>query len=115
MGFAGAEGSAVWQGYVSGWTPVIAVVAALSMVLGNLTAIVQSSVKRLLAYSAIAHAGYILLGVLANTPSSRRLDQTRQPGSAGVSPACFTAKPFTIHSPPGRQRSQESNRQAAVL
>src|ERR1039457_1050617 len=70
MTFAGAEGSAVWQGYVSGWTPVIAVVAALSMVLGNLTAIVQSSVKRLLAYSAIAHAGYMLLGVLANTPSS---------------------------------------------
>jgi NADH-quinone oxidoreductase subunit N len=71
LGFAGAEGSAVWHGYVSGWTPVIAVVAALSMVLGNLTAIVQSSVKRLLAYSAIAHAGYMLLGVLANTPSSQ--------------------------------------------
>ena len=70
LGFAGTEGSAVWHGYVSGWTPVIAVVAALSMVLGNLTAIVQSSVKRLLAYSAIAHAGYMLLGVLANTPSS---------------------------------------------
>ena len=71
LGFAGAEGGAVWHGYVSGWTPVIAVVAALSMVLGNLTAIVQSSVKRLLAYSAIAHAGYMLLGVLANTPSSQ--------------------------------------------
>ena len=70
LGFVGVAGSAVWQGYVSGWTPVIAVMAALSMVLGNLTAIVQSSVKRLLAYSAIAHAGYMLLGVLANTPSS---------------------------------------------
>ena len=70
LGFAGSAGSAVWHGYVSGWTPVIAVVAALSMVLGNLTAIVQTSVKRLLAYSAIAHAGYMLLGVLANTPSS---------------------------------------------
>jgi NADH-quinone oxidoreductase subunit N len=71
LGFAGVEGSAVWHGYVSGWVPVIAVVAALSMVLGNLTAIVQTSVKRLLAYSAIAHAGYMLLGVLANTPVSR--------------------------------------------
>ena len=71
LGFAGAEGSAVWHGYVSGWTPVIAIVAVLSMLLGNLTAIVQTSVKRLLAYSAIAHAGYMLLGVLANTPSSR--------------------------------------------
>jgi len=70
LGFAGAEGSAVWHGYVAGWTPVVAVVAALSMVLGNLTAIVQSSVKRMLAYSAIAHAGYMLLGVLSNTPAS---------------------------------------------
>ncbi|MEI6077824.1 MAG: NADH-quinone oxidoreductase subunit N [Verrucomicrobiota bacterium] len=67
LGFAGVEGSAHWQGYLSGWTPVVAIVAALSMVLGNLTAIVQSSVKRLLAYSAIAHAGYMLLGVVANT------------------------------------------------
>jgi NADH-quinone oxidoreductase subunit N len=71
LGFVGTTGSAVWHGYMSGWTPVIAVVAVFSMVLGNLTAIVQSSVKRLLAYSAIAHAGYLLLGVLANTPSSR--------------------------------------------
>lgn len=66
IGFAGAEGSAAFRVFVSGWTPVIAVVAALSMVLGNLVAIVQSSVKRLLAYSAIAHAGYMLLGVLAH-------------------------------------------------
>lgn len=71
IGFAGNEGSAVWHGYVAGWTPVIAVVGALSMVLGNLTAIVQSSVKRLLAYSAIAHAGYMLLGVLSNTLPGR--------------------------------------------
>ena len=66
VGFAGAEGSGAWQGYVSGWMPVIAVIALLSMVLGNLAAIAQSSVKRLLAYSAIAHAGYALLGLLAN-------------------------------------------------
>ena len=71
LGFAGTEGSAVWHGYLAGWTPVIAILAALSMVLGNLTAIVQSSVKRLLAYSAIAHAGYMLLGVLSNTHESR--------------------------------------------
>ncbi len=71
LGFVGVAGSAVWHGYNAGWTPVIAVIAALSMVLGNLTAIVQSSVKRLLAYSAIAHAGYMLLGVLSNTLPSR--------------------------------------------
>ncbi|MEI6197078.1 MAG: proton-conducting transporter membrane subunit, partial [Verrucomicrobiota bacterium] len=70
IGFIDSTGSAVWHGYVSGWMPVVAIVAALSMVLGNLTAIVQFSVKRMLAYSAIAHAGYMLLGVLAGTPSS---------------------------------------------
>lgn len=69
IGFAGAEGSAAWHDYVSGWMPVIAVVAGLSMVLGNLAAIVQSNVKRLLAYSAIAHAGYALLGILSNNTS----------------------------------------------
>src|SRR5678816_664461 len=61
VGFAGAEGSGAWRNYSPGWLPVIAIVAAASMVLGNLTAIVQTNVRRLLAYSAIAHAGYMLL------------------------------------------------------
>jgi NADH-quinone oxidoreductase subunit N len=64
LGFAGAEGSGAWRDYAPGWTPVVAAIAALSMLLGNLAAIVQSSVRRLLAYSAIAHAGYMLLGVM---------------------------------------------------
>jgi NADH-quinone oxidoreductase subunit N len=66
VGFAGVEGKGAWQGFVSGWVPLLAVVAAFSMVLGNLAAIVQGNVKRLLAYSAIAHAGYALLGVLTD-------------------------------------------------
>jgi NADH-quinone oxidoreductase subunit N len=66
IGFAGAEGSAAWRAYASGWVPVVAILAAASMVLGNLVAIVQRSVRRLLAYSAIAHAGYMLLGVLSH-------------------------------------------------
>lgn len=47
------------------WQPVVAVVAALSMVVGALLAVVQSDVKRILAYSSIAHAGFILSGVVA--------------------------------------------------
>jgi NADH-quinone oxidoreductase subunit N len=66
IGFAGAEGGAAWRQFVPGWMPVVAVVAALSVVLGNLAAIAQRNVKRLLAYSAIAHGGYALLGILAN-------------------------------------------------
>ncbi|MDD5466966.1 MAG: NADH-quinone oxidoreductase subunit N [Anaerolineales bacterium] len=45
-------------------TPVLWALAALSMILGNLVAIVQTNIKRLLAYSSIAHAGYILMAVV---------------------------------------------------
>jgi NADH-quinone oxidoreductase subunit N len=67
IGFAGAEGSGAMRHFGQGWVPVIAVVAALSMVLGNFAAIVQVSVRRLLAYSAIAHAGYMLVAILAHS------------------------------------------------
>jgi len=49
----------------TGWPPVIAGLAAITMIYGNLAAVAQSSVKRMLAYSSIAHAGYILVGVAA--------------------------------------------------
>lgn len=92
LGFSGMEGaayhygvSAMWRGSVvdligqlatsfrnnfyfsSGWTMLLAVTAALSMILGNCVAIVQRNVKRLLAYSSIAHAGYIFVGLIAAT------------------------------------------------
>ncbi len=47
------------------WQPVVAGVAVVSMIWGNLGALTQDNVKRLLAYSSIAHAGYLLIGVLA--------------------------------------------------
>ncbi len=46
------------------WTLVLGAVAVFSMILGNVVAIVQDDVKRMLAYSSIAHAGYALLGVI---------------------------------------------------
>jgi NADH-quinone oxidoreductase subunit N len=69
VGFAGSEGSGAWRNFAQGWVPLLAVVAALSIVLGNLAAIAQNSVRRLLAYSAVAHAGYTLVGILANQRS----------------------------------------------
>jgi NADH-quinone oxidoreductase subunit N len=49
------------------WTMVLWVIAALSMTVGNVIALVQVNVKRMLAYSAIAHAGYIIVGMAAAT------------------------------------------------
>jgi NADH-quinone oxidoreductase subunit N len=73
VGFAGAEGLVNFPHYAAGWTPVIAVLAVASMVVGNLAAIVQSNVRRLIAYSAVAHAGYALLAVLAGAPGQPAL------------------------------------------
>jgi NADH-quinone oxidoreductase subunit N len=49
------------------WQNVLAAIAALSMILGNLAAITQDNVKRMIAYSSIGHAGYVLLGIIAVT------------------------------------------------
>lgn len=47
----------------------LAVMSAITMLVGNITAVAQTSVKRMLAYSSVAHAGYLLMGIVANTPS----------------------------------------------
>ena len=47
------------------WLPVVWAIAVLTIVGGNILALVQSNLKRLLAYSSIAHAGYLLIGVVA--------------------------------------------------
>ncbi|MDF0530231.1 NADH-quinone oxidoreductase subunit NuoN [Tsukamurella sp. 8F] len=58
------------------WRPVIAVVAVLTLAVGSVAAVTQTDVKRLLAYSAIAHSGFLLVGVFAGT-------------SRGIESVCF--------------------------
>lgn len=50
---------------IADWVPAFEVIAALTLLIGSITAIVQTDVKRMLAYSSVSHAGFILLGVLA--------------------------------------------------
>jgi NADH-quinone oxidoreductase subunit N len=60
-----------FPGLATEWVVVAAVISALTMTLGNFAAIAQSNIKRMLAYSSIAHAGYILMGlVAASSPNS---------------------------------------------
>jgi NADH-quinone oxidoreductase subunit N len=56
---------AVFPVETTNWVPFIAVLSAVTMSLGNLVAMRQTNIKRMLAYSSIAHAGYILMGVAA--------------------------------------------------
>ncbi|MCA1779224.1 MAG: NADH-quinone oxidoreductase subunit NuoN [Xanthomonadaceae bacterium] len=53
------------SGLHTDWQAMLVVLAALSMILGNVVAIAQSNIKRMLAYSTISHVGFILMGVLA--------------------------------------------------
>jgi NADH-quinone oxidoreductase subunit N len=47
------------------WMPMLSVIAAVTMVVGTVVGVVQTNIKRMLAYSSIAHAGYLLLGIVA--------------------------------------------------
>jgi NADH-quinone oxidoreductase subunit N len=58
----GPDATGVLGGF--NWPSILAVMSAVTMTFGNLTAIVQKNLKRLLAYSSIAHAGYMLMGVV---------------------------------------------------
>lgn len=59
-----AEG---FPGYVDIWRPVIAGIAIATMFIGNLVALAQQSIKRMLAYSAVAHAGYLLIAIWSHS------------------------------------------------
>ena len=51
----------------SSWSDMLVILAVLSMAIGNIVAIAQTNIKRMLAYSTISHVGFILLGILAGT------------------------------------------------
>jgi NADH-quinone oxidoreductase subunit N len=57
--------TAVFPFVSTDWSMILAVLATLTMTVGNLIAIAQKNIKRLLAYSSIAHAGYAMIGVVA--------------------------------------------------
>jgi NADH-quinone oxidoreductase subunit N len=65
VGLAPLAGSAGWRDFSAGWSPLVAVLAAFSILIGNFGALAQTNVRRLLAYSAVAHGGYTLLGLVA--------------------------------------------------
>src|SRR5204863_8752614 len=53
------------------WAPVLSAIAGITMILGTVVGVAQSSVKRMLAYSSIAHAGYLLVGLVAGTDAGK--------------------------------------------
>jgi len=68
--------------YIDDWAPAVAVIAVASVVIGTLFAIAQDDIKRMLAYSSVAHAGFILLALTA--------------GDAGVEAMWFYVATYAI-------------------
>ena len=62
------------QDLAQDWQQMVAVLALLSMAIGNITAIAQSNLKRMLAYSTIAHMGFMLLGLLSGVIGGNKLN-----------------------------------------
>ena len=56
---------------VSDWTPILWAIAAATMVVGTVVGVSQTNLKRMLAYSSIAHGGYLLVGIVAGTPAGQ--------------------------------------------
>jgi NADH-quinone oxidoreductase subunit N len=82
----GGFGDPASMGLYTGWTPVILLLAVATMVYGNLAALAQTSVKRMLAYSSVAHAGYILVGLAA----------VHEVGSFAVSSVLYYIAAYTV-------------------
>ncbi len=63
--FPGMIGTAEIVADFGGWTAILAILAVATLIIGNLAALPQTNAKRLLAYSSIAHAGFVLMGLIA--------------------------------------------------
>jgi len=70
-----------FSGFAVSWTAVLAVLAAITMTVGNLLALPQTNIKRLLAFSSVAHAGYAMIGVVAYSKAHQEWSQL---GAASV-------------------------------
>lgn len=64
------------------WQPMLMILAVLSLIVGNLTAIMQTNLKRMLAYSTIAHMGFVLLGMMSGSADGVAAANTSAYGSS---------------------------------
>src|SRR5690606_35913732 len=70
------------HGLALDWQPMLLIMAVLSLAIGNLTAIVQTNFKRMLAYSTISHMGFVFLGLLSGVVEDHAVATGQAYGSA---------------------------------
>lgn len=80
------------------WHSILWVISALTLLIGNITAVLQTSAKRMLAYSSVAHAGYMLLGLLAGNSFSDNAILTYSAAYSVASIATFCVIAIVDHA-----------------
>ena len=81
---------------VDEWRHMLAVMAILSLAIGNLTAIMQTNLKRMLAYSTISHMGFLLLGVLSGTIDGYGASMWRHSSTSISAPSPWASRRITM-------------------
>jgi len=93
------------------WMPALFWIAILTMTVGNLIAVVQKDVKRILAYSSIAHAGYILVAILAHFKAPDKIGATTVTYYL-LSYTLMTVGAFAVVSLSARKGSEDTSLQS---
>lgn len=78
------------------WQPMLIILAVLSLAIGNLTAIMQTNFKRMLAYSTISHMGFVLLGLASGSPEGSVVTQNIFNAVAGMNTGAYGSALFYI-------------------
>ena len=95
------------------WAPVVAVLAAATMILGTVVGVAQSNLKRMLAYSSIAHGGYLLVGLVAANSGRQGGDPVLPAGVLGDQPRGVRRDRAARHARPRQRRAARLRRPVA--
>ena len=99
---------------ITDWAPVLWVIAAATMIVGTVVGVAQTSLKRMLAYSSIAHGGYLLLGIIAGSDVGKAVDPVLPGGLCADQPRRLRRHRAARHAR-ARQRRPARLRRAVAL
>ncbi len=96
------------------WIPVLSAIAVATMIVGTVVGVVQTNVKRMLAYSSIAHAGYLLLGIIVDERDRKGGDPLLPAGLRGDQPRGARHRGYPRHAGERARRAARLRRVVAL-
>ena len=102
-----------FEPFSADWVPMVWVLAAATMILGTVVGVAQSNLKRMLAYSSIAHGGYLLVGLVVGQPGRQGGDSLLPAGVRGDQPCGVRRDRAARHARPCQRRTAGLRRSVA--